>query len=151
MRSRRISDANDCVDKGCVTSSFYIQFQLQEGASASTLPNIEVLSEGQQFKIASAAADIHRGAYLCTATNKVGSADLGFDVDVITKPTMSQAIEDTIEVIRGESANIQCPVVDKKFRGDITWMKDFRPIPDQPKFIISNGGRKLHLIKYVVF
>ncbi len=60
---------------------------------------------------------------------------------------MSQAIKDTIEVIKGESADFQCPVADKKFRGDITWLKDFRPLSDQPKFIISQGGRKLHLIK----
>jgi selenophosphate synthetase-related protein len=50
------------------------------------LPSVELLSEGQQLKIVNAASDIHRGGYVCTATNKVGTADLGFDVDVICTP-----------------------------------------------------------------
>jgi hypothetical protein len=37
------------------------------------------------------------------------------------RPAVSQAIKDTIEVIKGDSATIQCPVTDKKFRGEITW------------------------------
>lgn len=128
----------------------------------SVLPSVELLSEGQQLKIINAASDVHRGGYVCTATNKVGTADLGFDVDVIctaslplycamftisAKPTVSQAIKDTIEVIKGDSANFRCPIMDKKFRGDITWLRDFRPLPDDDKYIVAQSGRKLHLPK----
>uniref|UniRef100_A0A914V1Q2 Ig-like domain-containing protein n=1 Tax=Plectus sambesii TaxID=2011161 RepID=A0A914V1Q2_9BILA len=117
----------------------------KDGSSVTVLPSVELLSEGQQLKIINAASDVHRGGYVCTATNKVGTADLGFDVDVISKPSVGQAVKDTIEVIKGDSANFRCPITDKKFRGDITWLRDFRPLPEEEKYIVAQSGRKLHL------
>lgn len=45
---------------------------------------MQVLSEGQQLKIVGA-APVHAGSYMCSAQNKVGKADVTFDVDVISK------------------------------------------------------------------
>src|SRR4051794_24846660 len=56
----------------------------KRGEDASRLSSVQVLSEGQQFRI-SHAAQSHGGQYICTATNKVGTSDLSFDVDVIGK------------------------------------------------------------------
>uniref|UniRef100_A0A0M3IST9 Ig-like domain-containing protein n=1 Tax=Ascaris lumbricoides TaxID=6252 RepID=A0A0M3IST9_ASCLU len=56
---------------------------IQDGRPALSLPLVQTLSEGQQFKIISANAQ-HRGSYMCTALNKVGKAEISFDVDVIS-------------------------------------------------------------------
>lgn len=45
---------------------------------------MQSLSEGQQLKIVRAATE-HSGSYLCIANNKVGKAEINFDVDVISK------------------------------------------------------------------
>uniref|UniRef100_A0A0M3IST8 Ig-like domain-containing protein n=1 Tax=Ascaris lumbricoides TaxID=6252 RepID=A0A0M3IST8_ASCLU len=55
----------------------------KDGRPALSLPLVQTLSEGQQFKIISANAQ-HRGSYMCTALNKVGKAEISFDVDVIS-------------------------------------------------------------------
>ena len=55
----------------------------KDGQPVVNLANVEVLSNGQQFRISQAAPAVHQGGYLCVATNPVGTADLEFDVDVI--------------------------------------------------------------------
>jgi hypothetical protein len=45
---------------------------------------MQALSDAQQLKIVSASLD-HAGSYVCSAKNKVGSAEINFDVDVISK------------------------------------------------------------------
>uniref|UniRef100_F1KPK8 Hemicentin-2 n=1 Tax=Ascaris suum TaxID=6253 RepID=F1KPK8_ASCSU len=118
----------------------------KDGRPALSLPLVQTLSEGQQFKIISANAQ-HRGSYMCTALNKVGKAEISFDVDVITRPTVAQRVKDTVEVIKNESAVFRCPITDKNFVGEITWLKDFEPIDvHSHKYALSHAGRKLHLL-----
>lgn len=57
---------------------------LQDGKPALSLSSMQSLSEGQQLKIVRAATE-HSGSYLCIANNKVGKAEINFDVDVISK------------------------------------------------------------------
>ncbi|KAE9555394.1 hypothetical protein FO519_001406 [Halicephalobus sp. NKZ332] len=111
---------------------------------ADLLPNVQVLSDGQQFKILAAKED-HRGSYVCTAKNKVGKIDISFDVDVITRPTVAQKVKEVVEVVEGEKAHFDCAVNDRNFNGEITWLKDFEPISDFSKFTITKGNRKLIL------
>lgn len=54
---------------------------------AHHLPNVQILSNGQQFKILAAQGD-HSGSYVCTAKNKIGKMDIHFDVDVICEFSM---------------------------------------------------------------
>uniref|UniRef100_A0A183D1U6 Ig-like domain-containing protein n=1 Tax=Gongylonema pulchrum TaxID=637853 RepID=A0A183D1U6_9BILA len=56
----------------------------KDGKPALQLRSVQALSEGQQLKIVSAARQ-HRGSYMCSAENKVGKAEITFDVDVISK------------------------------------------------------------------
>lgn len=63
----------------------------KDGEPADDLPSVQVFSEGQQFRI-SPAATLHKGQYICTATNKVGAADVNFDVDVISNGLSFMAV-----------------------------------------------------------
>jgi hypothetical protein len=89
---------------------------------------------------------------MCVATNPVGSADLEFNVDVISKPGVAQSIKNTIEVIVGEAADIRCPILDRRDPGEIMWMRERRPIDDDDahKYIISHSGMKFHLVRCVI-
>uniref|UniRef100_A0A914RG71 Ig-like domain-containing protein n=1 Tax=Parascaris equorum TaxID=6256 RepID=A0A914RG71_PAREQ len=84
----------------------------KDGRSALSLPLVQTLSEGQQFKIISANAQ-HRGSYMCTALNKVGKAEISFDVDVI------KIAEDSYGSVRNrESAHGVCISIVERFRAD---------------------------------
>uniref|UniRef100_A0A7E4UTJ6 Immunoglobulin I-set domain protein n=1 Tax=Panagrellus redivivus TaxID=6233 RepID=A0A7E4UTJ6_PANRE len=109
---------------------------------AADLPDVAVLSGGQQFKIL-AANEEHQGKYKCTASNKVGSSDISFDVDVITRPTIAQSVRDVIETVEGDKAVFDCAVEDRDFDGEITWIKNYDPIVAGDKYTLMKGGRKL--------
>lgn len=55
----------------------------QDGKPALEFTSVEALSEGQQLRIAKASVK-HRGSYVCIARNKIGEAEIDFDVDVIS-------------------------------------------------------------------
>ncbi|VBB33721.1 unnamed protein product, partial [Acanthocheilonema viteae] len=107
--------------------------------------SVQTLSEGQQLKIARTSVE-HRGSYVCLAQNKVGQAEIGFDVDVITRPTIAEGVKKIVEVIRNDSIVIHCPIIDKKFSGEVTWLKDYQPMKiDGQKYAMSQLSRKLHI------
>lgn len=56
----------------------------QDDKPALELTSVQTLSEGQQLKIAHAGVE-HRGSYVCLARNKIGQAEISYDVDVISK------------------------------------------------------------------
>lgn len=56
----------------------------QDRKPALDLNSVQALSQGQQLQISRAGVE-HRGSYVCFARNKVGQAEIGFDVDVISK------------------------------------------------------------------
>ncbi|KAM3729054.1 Hemicentin-1 [Dirofilaria immitis] len=118
---------------------------IKDGKPALELTSIQALSEGQQLKIARASVE-HRGSYVCLARNKAGQAEISFDVDVITRPTIAEGIKTITEVVRGDSVVIHCPVVDKRFSGEVTWFKDYHPLKiDGRKYAMSQLSRKLHI------
>uniref|UniRef100_A0A915PVG6 Ig-like domain-containing protein n=1 Tax=Setaria digitata TaxID=48799 RepID=A0A915PVG6_9BILA len=118
---------------------------IKDGKSALELTSVEALSEGQQLKIARAGVE-HRGSYVCLAQNKVGHAEISFDVDVITRPTIAKEVKKIIEVIRNDSVVIQCPIIDRRFFGEVTWLKDYEPVKiDGGKYAMSQLSRRLHI------
>lgn len=141
----------------------------KRGEDATRLPNVQVLSDGQQLRISSA-SQLHGGQYICTATNKVGTADLNFDVDVIGKssalssmascdcilslapPSVAEHVKDTIEVLVNHSSTLRCPVSNGRYAHSVVWLRNHRPLNTRgnPKYIESQNGRKLHLSKYVL-
>lgn len=56
----------------------------KDGRPLGDLKSVQVLSEGQQFKIVHAEI-AHKGSYICRAKNDVGFAEISFDVDIISK------------------------------------------------------------------
>uniref|UniRef100_A0A1I8F226 Ig-like domain-containing protein n=1 Tax=Wuchereria bancrofti TaxID=6293 RepID=A0A1I8F226_WUCBA len=135
---------------------------IKDGKSALELISVDALSEGQQLKIAQASVE-HRGSYVCLARNKVGQAEIGFDVDVITLPAIAEGVKKIIEVIRNDSIVIYCPIIDKRFSGEnrntnvfmnrenlgkiyLNRLKDNQPMKiDGQKYAISQLSRKLHI------
>uniref|UniRef100_A0A0R3RPN6 Immunoglobulin I-set domain protein n=1 Tax=Elaeophora elaphi TaxID=1147741 RepID=A0A0R3RPN6_9BILA len=118
---------------------------IKDGKRALELTSVQALSEGQQLKIARAGVE-HRGSYVCLARNKVGQAEIGFDVDVITRPTIAEGVKKIVEVIRNDSIVIHCPITDKRFSGEVTWLKDYHPVEiDGRKYAMSQLSRKLHI------
>ncbi|KAK0404397.1 hypothetical protein QR680_017438 [Steinernema hermaphroditum] len=119
----------------------------KDGRPADAFNGLQTLNDGQQLKILSA-SEAARGVYLCTASNKVAAVDISFDVDVMTRPTLSQDVEDTIEVDQRENAYFTCPLVDKNFQGEILWTRDFTQITvDGVKYHLSKSATRLHLLE----
>ncbi|CAI4229355.1 unnamed protein product [Auanema sp. JU1783] len=118
----------------------------KDGEPITDLKSVEVLSEGQQFRIIHAET-AHRGSYICQAKNDVGSSEISFDVDVITRPAVVRGIKDTVEVIQGETALFKCPIADKNFKGEITWLYDFKPISFNDRISKSQNDRRLNVQK----
>ncbi|KJH48749.1 immunoglobulin I-set domain protein [Dictyocaulus viviparus] len=116
----------------------------KDGRSITDLKSVRTLSEGQQFKI-SHAEKIHRGSYACHAKNDVGSAEIHFYVDIITRPAVLQGIKDTVEVVEGETAHFLCPIAEKNFKGEIKLrLYDFKPISSPSRKINQGqGGKRL--------
>ncbi|GMT05475.1 hypothetical protein PENTCL1PPCAC_27649, partial [Pristionchus entomophagus] len=116
----------------------------KDGSPADSLHSVTVLSNGQHFKISH--ADLgHKGSYSCHVSNKVGNAEISFDVDVITRPTVAQGIKETIEVIQSETALIKCPVADRNFK-EIDWLYESKPLDmSSGRYTLSQEGRKLHV------
>ncbi|CAG9531886.1 unnamed protein product [Cercopithifilaria johnstoni] len=118
---------------------------MKDGKPALEFTSVQALSEGQQLKIARAGVE-HRGSYVCLAQNKVGQAEIGFDVDVITRPTIAEEVKKIAEVIQNDSVVIHCPIIDKRFSGEVTWLKDYQPLKiDGQKYAMSQLSRKLHV------
>ncbi|VDM79574.1 unnamed protein product, partial [Strongylus vulgaris] len=90
-----------------------------DGRPVAGLKSVKTLSEGQQFKISHAETS-HRGSYACHAKNDVGSAEINFDVDIITRPAVLRGIKDTVEVFEGGIAHFRCPIAEKNFKGHVT-------------------------------
>ncbi|VDL71886.1 unnamed protein product [Nippostrongylus brasiliensis] len=63
----------------------------------------------------------HRGSYTCQVKNEVGSAEINFDLEIITRPVIAPGIKDTIEVLEGHVAHFRCPIVEPTFKGHIAW------------------------------
>lgn len=65
--------------------------------------NYQLLSANQQLKILHTTAD-QKGNYACLATNKVASAGILFEVDVLLKPAIADDIsfDRIIEVLESE-------------------------------------------------
>ncbi|CAJ0583273.1 unnamed protein product, partial [Mesorhabditis spiculigera] len=121
----------------------------KDGKPVSTSTNL-ILNDGQQFKIAKASLN-DKGSYACQAKNKVGEAEITFDVDVITKPTVAAGFKDSVEVKEGETALFKCPILDANFKGKITWLKDFQPLVlDEKKYTTTQDNRRLHLLNATV-
>ncbi|TKR80926.1 hypothetical protein L596_014897 [Steinernema carpocapsae] len=118
----------------------------KDGRSTAAFADVQTINGGQQFKILHA-SEKHRGIYQCSASNKISTVDISFDIDVITRPTLSQAVEDTIEVDQSENAYFTCPIQDKYFTGQIYWLRDFKPIHvDGTKYHLSKSETRLHLL-----
>ncbi|PAV72711.1 hypothetical protein WR25_18698 isoform C [Diploscapter pachys] len=169
-----------------------------DGRPVDDLKSVELLSEGQQFKIVHADPS-HKGSYICqrnlclsgriradvgsflpTNTNplgsvlvgnfyliklptnsgqiadqlgqaksEVGSAELSFDVDVITRPMITKGVNDTVEVIEGETAHFKCPIADPNFNGEIIWLINYQPIDfksTQGKYSLAQQDRRLNMM-----
>ncbi|KAF1746889.1 hypothetical protein GCK72_023347 [Caenorhabditis remanei] len=100
----------------------------KDGKPLGDLKSVQVLSEGQQFKIVHAEI-AHKGSYICMAKNDVGTAEISFDVDIITRPMIQKGIKNTITVVKGNTATLKCPIDDdKNFKGQIIWLHDYIPI-----------------------
>ncbi|KHJ98441.1 immunoglobulin I-set domain protein [Oesophagostomum dentatum] len=121
----------------------------KDGQPITKLKSVKTLSEGQQFKISHAAMS-HRGSYACHAKNDVGSAEINFDVDIITRPAVLRGIRDTVEVFEGGVAHFRCPIAEKNFKGHVTWLYDFKPVPtNNPRYSRGHGGKRLNVQKLV--
>ncbi|KAK6759923.1 hypothetical protein RB195_021467 [Necator americanus] len=117
----------------------------KDGQPVNGLKSVRTLSEGQQFKISHAETS-HRGSYACHAKNDVGSAEINFDVDIITRPAVLRGIKETVEVFEGGTAHFRCPIVEKNFKGHVGWLYDFKPIPtNNPRFSRGHGDRRLNV------
>ena len=106
----------------------------KDGREITDLKSVKVLSEGQTFKIVHAET-VHRGSYVCLAKNDIGTAEINFDVDVISRllllffkgiflarPTITKNIKDTVEVVQNQTAQFKCAIEDVNFKGEITWL-----------------------------
>ncbi|CAB3399927.1 unnamed protein product [Caenorhabditis bovis] len=132
-----------CVVEGTPRPKIYWR---KEDMDATELPSVQILSEGQQFKIVH--ADItHSGSYSCKAQNGVGNDAINFEVDVITRPSLAKGVKDVVEVIEGQVANFKCPIADKNFRGTITWLYNQQPIDlfESKKYALSHNERRMSL------
>ncbi|CAI5454959.1 unnamed protein product [Caenorhabditis angaria] len=118
----------------------------KDGKPLGDLKSVQILSEGQQFKIVHAETR-HRGSYVCRAQNDVGTAEINFDVDIITRPSIAKGIKDIVEVVQGETASFKCPVADKNFKGQIIWLYNFQPITfgEDPRLSTSHSDKRLNL------
>ncbi|WKY14387.1 hypothetical protein Q1695_000159 [Nippostrongylus brasiliensis] len=117
----------------------------KDGRSIVGLKSWRTLSEGQQFKISHAEKG-HRGSYTCQVKNEVGSAEINFDLEIITRPVIAPGIKDTIEVLEGHVAHFRCPIAEPTFKGHIAWLHDLKPIPENsPGVSRSPDGRKLNV------
>ncbi|EYB86265.1 hypothetical protein Y032_0282g1277 [Ancylostoma ceylanicum] len=117
----------------------------KDGQPVNGLKSVRTLSEGQQFKISHAETN-HRGSYACHAKNDVGSAEINFDVDIITRPAVLRGIKDTVEVFEGGIAHFRCPIAEKNFKGQVTWLYDFKPVPtNNPRFSRGHADRRLNV------
>ncbi|EGT58022.1 hypothetical protein CAEBREN_29713 [Caenorhabditis brenneri] len=120
----------------------------KDGKPLGDLKSVQVLSEGQQFKIVHAEI-AHKGSYICMAKNDVGTAEISFDVDIITRPMIQKGIKNTITAIKGSSIPLRCPIDnDRDFKGQITWIHNYRVVDfeeEGPKFTRISNDRRLTL------
>ncbi|NP_001360633.1 Ig-like domain-containing protein [Caenorhabditis elegans] len=100
----------------------------KDGRPVGDLKSVQVLSEGQQFKIVHAEI-AHKGSYICMAKNDVGTAEISFDVDIITRPMIQKGIKNIVTAIKGGALPFKCPIDDdKNFKGQIIWLRNYQPI-----------------------
>uniref|UniRef100_A0A1I7TZZ9 Hemicentin-1 n=1 Tax=Caenorhabditis tropicalis TaxID=1561998 RepID=A0A1I7TZZ9_9PELO len=100
----------------------------KDGKPLGDLKSVQVLSEGQQFKIVHAEI-AHKGSYICMAKNDVGTAEISFDVDIITRPMIQKGIKNTITAVKGGTIPLKCPIYnDKDFKGQVIWTHNYKVI-----------------------
>nr|CAD7197525.1 unnamed protein product [Timema douglasi] len=85
------------------------------------------------------------GKYTCLASNQVGVAEKNFRLKILVAPKLSENRDhsNTIESLEGLPITIKCPVVGNPVP-DIHWMKDDRPLDDEP-LVEEADGQTLHI------
>nr|CAD7402180.1 unnamed protein product [Timema poppensis] len=85
------------------------------------------------------------GKYTCLASNQVGVAEKNFRLKILVAPKLSENRDhsNTIESLEGLPITIKCPVVGSPVP-DIHWMKDDRPLDDEP-LVEEADGQTLHI------
>ncbi|XP_068231428.1 hemicentin-1-like [Palaemon carinicauda] len=86
----------------------------------------------------------HVGNYTCAAENEAGKANHTFPLTVQTPPEV-EVDEETVVVVSGESASLQCHVSGSP-TPSITWLKAHQVINPGPEFVFKSLGT-LHLPK----
>uniref|UniRef100_A0A0N4ZRH6 Hemicentin-1 n=1 Tax=Parastrongyloides trichosuri TaxID=131310 RepID=A0A0N4ZRH6_PARTI len=127
---------------------------MMNGVPIEEKNGIHILSNGQQLELTNANYN-HIGTYTCNAENRIGLSSISFDVDVIMRPKLYKNFTDTVEVIQGNGAYFECPLItnDKISKYTIRWEKDDVPIEieNEGKFTVSSYGTKLNLFNSEVF
>lgn len=54
-------------------------------------------------------------------------------------------IKDIVEVIQNQTAQFKCPIEDANFRGEISWLYDFKPIALSERITQSNNNKRLNV------
>nr|CAD7569690.1 unnamed protein product [Timema californicum] len=85
------------------------------------------------------------GKYTCLASNQVGVSEKNFRLKILVAPKLSENRDhsNTIESLEGLPITIKCPVVGNPVP-DIHWMKDDRPLDDEP-LVEEADGQTLHI------
>ncbi|XP_064650190.1 hemicentin-1-like isoform X2 [Lineus longissimus] len=115
---------------------------------ASGKPHIRVLNGGKEIKITRAAVT-DSARYTCIATNKAGTSDIDFDMDIIVPPSIDGHIDTNPQVIKGRTMILNCPASGIPFP-NITWMVNRNPIVESQRFKILAQGRQLEIISTMV-
>ncbi|KAI6172894.1 EGF-like domain-containing protein [Aphelenchoides besseyi] len=108
---------------------------------------LEIVDGGQQLRIPSARAD-HDGFFVCRATNEIGQAEIGFGVEVIQRPILTDTTTQQLDVTLGDSFSFNCPLKNMTFSGNITWLFNNAPVPtNQERFKIMQNGLRLYVLQ----
>jgi hypothetical protein len=81
---------------------------------------VHTIDGGHQLRIDSAKAE-HAGFFVCRATNELGMAEVEFNVDIIQRPILIDTATEKINIKRGDSVALDCPLRNYSFSGNITW------------------------------
>ncbi|KAI6240753.1 EGF-like domain-containing protein [Aphelenchoides fujianensis] len=119
---------------------------LRNGAVlTSSEGKIQTVDGGQQLRITSARAE-HDGFFVCRATNELGATEIGFGVEVIQRPILTDTTTEEVNVIRGDSFSFNCPLKNVTFTGNITWLFNMKPIPlEGDRYKTLQMGRRLFI------
>ncbi|XP_074654070.1 hemicentin-1-like [Tubulanus polymorphus] len=145
-------NANDSIVLYCPikgTPEPQIQW-LRNGIPLESGQHVRIHGEGTQLEIFKARTT-DSARYTCIATNKAGTSDLDFDLDVLVPPYLDGNNVDLFpKVIKGRLMILNCPAMGIPFP-NITWYKADDPITlSDPRFNALAQGRQLEILNTMI-